>query len=256
MLAFTRAVPSSITNCELTHLARVPIDLERAERQHRRYESILESLGCRIERLPTLDDHPDSVFVEDTAVVLDECAVITRPGAASRRGETPSVAQALREHRTLFCIESPGTMDGGDVLRVGRRIYVGLSTRTNREAVDQLARFVTPFGYAVTTTRVRGCLHLKTAATELGDRTLLVAPGSLEPSDFRDATTIEVDPTEPGGSNVLSVNGAVVCPDSAPRTRARLEARGYRVVSVDASELAKAEAGLTCCSLLVNDTAD
>ena len=215
-----------------------------------------KSLGCRIERLPPLDDFPDSVFVEDTAVVLDECAVITRPGATSRRGETPSVAQALREHRTLFCIDSPGTMDGGDVLRVGRRIYVGLSTRTNREAVDQLARFVTPFGYSVDAIRVRGCLHLKTAVTEIGDGTLLLDPERLEPSELGDTTTIEVDPSEPGGSNVLSVNGAVICPDSAPRTSARLEARGYRVVSVDASELAKAEAGLTCCSLLLNDTID
>ena len=164
------------------------------------------------------------------------------------------MAQALREHRALFCIESPGTLDGGDVLRVGRRIYVGLSTRTNREAVDQLARFVTPFGYSAHAIRVRGCLHLKTAATELGDGTLLVNPDRLDASDLHDTTTIEVDPNEPGGSNILSVNGSVICADSAPRTRARLEARGYRVVSVDASELAKAEAGLTCCSLLVNDT--
>jgi dimethylargininase len=102
-------------------------------------------------------------------------------------------------------------------------------------------------------TRVRGCLHLKSAASELGDGTVLVARNCLEPSDFADVTTIEVDPTEPSGANVLFVNGTVICPQSAPRTRARLEARGYRVTSLDTSELAKAEAGLTCCSLLVND---
>jgi dimethylargininase len=253
MLAFTRAVPPSIINCQLTHLEREPIDWARADEQHRCYEALLESLGCRVTRLPMLADFPDSVFVEDTAIVFDECAVITRPGATSRRGETPSVAQALREHRPLNCIETPDTLDGGDVLRVDCKVFVGLSTRTTPGALDQLARFLAPLGYSVHPTRVRGCLHLKSAASELGDGTVLVAPNCLEPSDFADVTTIEVDPTEPSGANVLFVNGTVICPQSAPRTRARLEARGYRVTSLDTSELAKAEAGLTCCSLLVND---
>lgn len=256
MVAFTRAVPPSITRCELTHLRREPIDLARAEEQHRRYEDALESLGCRVRRLPPLPDFPDSVFVEDSAVVLDECAVITRPGARSRRGETPSVAEALREHRPLQWIESPGTMDGGDVLRVGRRIFVGLSTRTNRAAVEQLTTFVEPLGYEVIPIVVRGCLHLKSAVSDLGEGTLLVAPTGVDVSDFGEVTTIEGDPNEPGGSNVLLVNGTVICPASAPRTRERLLEGCRRVLSLDVSELAKAEAGLTCCSLLVNGAAD
>jgi dimethylargininase len=256
MLAFTRAVPPSITRCELTHLAREPIDLARAEEQHRRYEETLESLGCHVRRLPALPECPDSVFVEDTAIVLDECAVITRPGAPSRRGETPSVAQALREHLPLRCIESPGTMDGGDVLRVGRRIFVGVSTRTNPVAVEQLGSLVGPFGYEVVSVAVQGFLHLKSAVSDLGDGTLLVAPAGVDAAAFSDLTTIEGDSTEPWGSNVLLVNGTVICPASAPRTRERLLASGRRVLSLDVSELAKAEAGLTCCSLLVHGAAD
>jgi dimethylargininase len=256
MLAFTRAVPPSIARCELTHLPREPIDWARAEEQHRRYEEALESLGCRVLRLPALPDFPDSVFVEDTAIVLDECAVITRPGAPSRRGETPSVAQALREHRPLLCIESPGTIDGGDVLRVGRRIFVGLSTRTNRAAIEQLTGLIAPMGYDVVPIAVEGCLHLKSAVSDLGDGTLLIAPSLVAAMASSGLTTIEGDPSEPGGSNVLLVNGTVICPASAPRTRERLLGRGRPVLSLDVSELAKAEAGLTCCSLLVNVAAD
>jgi dimethylargininase len=256
MLALTRPVPTSIGNCELTHLERVPIDWERADLQHRRYEQILESLGCRMTRLPALEDSPDSVFVEDTAVVFDECAVISRPGAPSRRGETASVEEVLRTLRPLHCIESPATLDGGDVLRVGRRVFVGLSSRTTAAAVDQLKAFLKPLGYTVHPTGVRRALHLKTAVSELGDGSLLIDPSRIDASAFDGATTIEVDPTEPTGANVLFVNGTVLCPESAPRTTATLAAHGYRVLSVDASELGKAEAGLTCCSLLVNDHTD
>src|SRR5881394_4110676 len=130
-IALTRAVPPSITRCELTHLAREPIDWSRATRQHEEYERVLRSLGCTVTRLAQLPDNPDSVFVEDTAIVLDECAVITRPGALSRRDETASVAEAIGPYRPLQHIRSPGTMDGGDVLKVGRRLYIGLSTRTD-----------------------------------------------------------------------------------------------------------------------------
>jgi dimethylargininase len=256
MLAFTRAVPPTIINCELTHRRREPIDWPRADEQHRRYEKALESLGCRVVRLPALPDFPDSVFVEDTAVILDECAIIARPGAVSRRGETPTVAQALGEHRSLCCIEAPGTLDGGDVLRAGRRIFVGRSTRTNDAGIEQLQRFAEPLGYSVIPTSVQGCLHLKSAISVLGEASFLADRSCFDTSVFAQATTIDVDPTEPGGANALFVNGTVICPESAPLTRARLEARGFHVVSLDVSELAKAEAGLTCCSLLVNDDAN
>lgn len=251
--AITRAVPPSIGRCELTYLAREPIDWERANAQHALYEDMLRALGCTVQRLATLPDHPDSVFVEDTAVVLDEIAVITRPGAESRRGEIDSVAEALRPHRRLHVIDSPGTLDGGDVLRIGRELFVGLSTRTNMDGARQLADATVSLGYQVHTVAVRNCLHLKSAASALPDGRILIDPEQVDASTFPQATCIEIAPAEPAGANVLCVNGSVVCPAAAPRTIARLRAEGYAVRDCDASELARAEGALTCCCLLVSD---
>src|SRR5450759_3872284 len=132
-LALTRSVPASIGNCELTHLSREPIDYARAVAQHAQYEAALRRLGCRVQRLPDAPDLPDSVFVEDTAVVFDDMAVIARPGAASRRAEVEALIAALGPHRRLACIEAPGTLDGGDVLVTPDRVFVGMSGRTNTE---------------------------------------------------------------------------------------------------------------------------
>jgi dimethylargininase len=252
MIAFTRPVPRSITECELTHLAREPIDVATAARQHRVYEDVLRSLGCDVRRLPALDAHPDSVFVEDTALVLDECAIVTRPGAESRRGETADVAEALRPLRRLHRIEPPGTLDGGDVLRVGRRLYVGASTRSNDDGSRQLADALAAYDYSVARVNMRGCLHLKTAVSTLPDDTLLLDPRCVDADAFDGARVIHVHADEPQGANVLVVGDDVVVPSSAPRTRETLDAAGYRTIAVDASELAKAEGGLTCCSLLVS----
>jgi len=252
-IALTRAVPPSITRCELTHLVREPIDWSRAKRQHEEYESVLRSLGCSVTRLAELPDNPDSVFVEDTALVLDECAVITRPGAPSRRDETGSVAEALAAHRPLQHIRSPGTVDGGDVLKLGRRLYIGLSTRTNADGARQLAEAVAPFGYDAEMIAVRDCLHLKSAASALPDGRVLIDTSKVDGTSFGGAAWVDVHPLESVGANVLIVDETVVCPAAAPATRERLEAAGYVTVAVDASELAKAEGALTCCSLLLRD---
>lgn len=251
LLALTRPVPRSIAQCELTHLQREPIDFDRATKQHEEYEHVLRSLGCTVKRLPGQDEHPDSVFIEDTAVVFDECAIITRPGAESRRGETDGVAEALHPYRLVFPIEAPGTLDGGDVLRIGAAVFVGLSTRSNEEGARQMARHIEPLGYVVTTIAVRDVLHLKSAVSALEDGRVLLNPRLVDASAFGAAAQIEVSPMEPMAANVLSVAGRVVCPESAPRTRRLLEREGYDVVSLEASELAKAEGGLTCCSLLL-----
>jgi dimethylargininase len=250
MIAITRPVPRSIVDCELTHLERVPIDWARAVRQHDEYEAMLRSLGCSVRRLAEQPDFPDSVFIEDTAVVLEECAIIARPGAASRRGEVPAVIEALRPYRSLIQIGAPGTLDGGDVLRAGRRLYVGLSSRTNADGARQLADAVRTFGYVVATVSVGDCLHLKTAVSSLPDDRLLLDSRRVDASVF-EARWIEVDPDEPVGANVLAVGSTIACPADAPRTGERLRSEGYAVVTVDASELAKAEGGLTCCSLLL-----
>jgi dimethylargininase len=218
--------------------------------QHSWYEAVLESLGCRLVRLPAAPDLPDSVFVEDTAVVLDEVAVLTRPGAASRRPETEAVAEALAPFRPLLRLEAPATLDGGDVLVLGRTVYVGLSSRSNREAVDQLGRLLAPYGYAVRPVPVAGCLHLKSAVTWAGEDRILANPAWVDPAAFDAGTVIEVDPAEPYAANVLTVDGQAVSPDCFPATRRRLEAAGVRVHLVDVEQLQKAEGAVTCCSLL------
>jgi dimethylargininase len=252
ILALTRAVPPSIGRCQLTHLARTPIDVGRAAAQHEAYEEALARLGCTVVRLADEPDLPDSVFVEDAAVVLDEVAVIARPGAESRRSETDSVAAALRPHRSLACIRSPGTLDGGDVLRLGRRVYVGLSGRTNADGARQLADLLAPYDYQVMGVEVHGCLHLKSAVTAVADDVILVNARWVDADTFAASRRIDVHPDEPFAANALRVGDAVLTSAAAPLTRERLESAGLTVESVDVSELAKAEAGVTCCSLIVD----
>jgi dimethylargininase len=251
LIALTRAVPQSITRCELTHLDRIPIDVDLARRQHQAYETALINAGCRIERLPVADDLPDSVFVEDTAIVVDEVAVITRPGAESRRPETASVAAVLRNFRELVFMEPPAILDGGDVLRIGRKIFVGQSTRTNAEGFQQLSAALTPFGYSVRAVTPRGCLHLKSAVTAFSDKGVVINPEWVDASVFNGLHVITVDPSEPSAANVLRVDDVVLCAAAFPGTAQRLRDAGVNVRMVDASELAKAEGALTCCSVIV-----
>jgi dimethylargininase len=250
-IAITRAVSPAIAGCELTHLERVPIDPALASRQHREYERLLESLGCVVESLPAEPELPDSVFVEDTAVVLDELAILARPGAASRRAETASIAAALEPHRRLVAIEAPGRLDGGDVLLAGRDVFVGRSQRTNESGFQQVRALLGPLGYAVTAVPVRSCLHLKSAVTRVGPRDLLINRSWVDAEAFPGLRLVDVDPEEPSAANALLVGEVLVFPAAFPRTWERLSASGIRVVPVDISELAKAEGGVTCCSLIL-----
>ena len=251
-IAYTRAVSPAIARCELTHLDREPIDVARATAQHAAYEALLTRLGVEVRRLPEAPAHPDGVFVEDTAIVLDELAIVTRPGAPSRRGETPSVAAALARHRVLHHVTAPATLDGGDVLVTSRRrVYVGQSSRTDAGAVEQLAGVLAPFGYDVVPVPLHGCLHLKSAVTEVARGLLLLNPAWVDPGVFRPLDWIAVDPGEPHAANALALGQDVIHPAACPRTQARLAAEGLRVHPVEVGELAKAEAGVTCCSLLL-----
>jgi dimethylargininase len=249
-VAITRGVSARIGACELTHLERQAIDVELARVQHRAYEKSLEALGCRVERLPTLDPLPDSVFVEDVAVVLDEVAIVTRPGAESRRPETEDVAPALAAWRRVTVMQPPGTLDGGDVLRLGRRLYVGRSGRSNDSGIEQLQAVACPLGYDVTVVSVRGCLHLKSAVTEAGPGVVLANPDWVDPGVFGPVAVIEVDPGEPSAANGLLIGSRLVYPFSYPKTRRRVEAAGIHVVRVDVTEFQKAEGAVTCCSLV------
>jgi dimethylargininase len=249
-IAVTRPVSASLADCELTHLEREPIDVARATRQHEAYEALLASLGAVIVRVPAAPELPDAVFVEDAAVVLDEVAVLTRPGAPSRRDEPAAVAVVLAAYRTVQALRPPATLDGGDVLRLGRSLYVGQSSRTNADGIAQLRQIVTPFGYEVVPVGFAGCLHLKSAATALADDCVLVNPAIVPAATFPGCDAVCVDEREPGAANALPVAGTLVYPSSFPRTRDRLLARGFRVATTDNDELARAEGAVTCCSLV------
>jgi dimethylargininase len=250
-IAITRAISSALGGCELTHQQRVTIDLERARSQHRAYEQVLRDEGYLVEQLVAGEDLPDCVFVEDVAIVFDECAVITRPGAESRRPEVPVVANALGRYRSLERIQQPGTLDGGDVLVVGRAVFVGRSSRTNRDAILQLQRILRPHGYTVHEVTVRGCLHLKSAVTKVADGVALFDPKWVDSNAFPGVELMAIDPREHGAANALRLAECVVYPAAFPRTGELLARHGLRVRVVDASEIAKAEGAVTCCCLIV-----
>jgi dimethylargininase len=251
LLALTRAVSPSIAQCELTHLDRLPIDADRAAAQHAVYEDALRALGCTVQRVAAAPDNPDAVFIEDTAVVLDEVAVITRPGAPSRRTEVEPVAEALRAYRPIVRIEAPGTLDGGDVMHVGRTLYVGRTARSNDDGIAQLRQLLDAYGYAVVAVDVQGCLHLKSAVTALDDDTVLCNPAWVSPSAFAPHRVLSVHESEPSAANVVRVGRTLLVAEAYPHTNAMLQAHGYALVAVPADELAKAEGAVTCCSVLL-----
>jgi dimethylargininase len=256
--ALTRPVGSEIAGCELTFLDRSPIDPARARAQHEAYEHALDVAGWRVCRVPAAPAHPDGVFVEDAVVVLDGVAVLTRPGAASRRGEVASVEAALRDLAPgleIRRIAAPGTLDGGDVLPIGQTLWVGVGRRTNAEGARQLASAAEAGGYRVRSVAVEGCLHLKTAVTAAADDLLVANPAWIDPGVFTGCEVVAVHPDEPFAANVLRLGDHVLMAAGSPHTRdrldARLPARGASTVEVAMDELAKAEAGVTCCSVLV-----
>ena len=249
-IAITRSVSRSIADCELTFLERLPIDIENARRQHGAYEATLRSLGLEVLSLPEEPHLPDAVFVEDVAILLDECAILTRPGADSRRPESESISRALAPYRKLFTIQAPGTIDGGDVLVVGKSVFVGISSRSNNSAIEQMQTFLAPYGYSVQAMPVSGCLHLKSAVTQVAQATLLLNPAWVERMNFPGLQIIEVDSSEPYAANALLVGEKLIYQPVFPKTLSRLALVGIHPVLVDQSELAKAEGALTCSSLI------
>jgi dimethylargininase len=248
--ALVRAPSSRIVEAELTHLQREPIDLDRVRAQHDGYLDVLSRHGVVPIQLPALDHHPDGVFVEDTVVVVDDLAVLTRPGAASRRGEVPSVRATLEARGYRIAeIRGPATLDGGDVLQVGDAVYVGRTTRTSADGAAQLAALLAPLGRRVVPVPVTGMLHLKSAATALPDGTIVAVPGCVPAAAFAGRQVIAA--MEPAGGDVLLLGDSVVVSASAPRTAASIAARGFLVETVELSELEKAEAGVTCMSVLL-----
>jgi dimethylargininase len=250
--AIVRGVSPALARCELTYREREPIDLGRAEAQHAAYVGVLrERLGLAVVEIPPDAALPDSCFVEDAAIVLDEAALLTMPGATSRRGELPAVAGALARFRRLERTELPATLEGGDVLCIGRTLLVGRSPRTNAAGVARLRAFAEPLGYEVVPVAVTGCLHLKSAVTALDEGRVLANPAWIDPQPLAGFHRIDVASDEPGAANVLRVDETIVAHPGFPRTLERLAALGYEPRLVDVSEFLKAEAALTCKSLLL-----
>jgi dimethylargininase len=249
-IAITRQVSPAINQCELTHIAREPIDYERACVQHRQYEEALRSLGLNVISLEADPELPDSVFVEDVALVVDECAIMLNPGASSRRPEVAPVEQALAPYRDIFRVRPPGTVDGGDILRVGKTIYVGLSSRSTEDAIEQIEAILEPRGYKVQAVSVTGCLHLKSAVTQVSEDSLLINPEWVSKENFPGLQFIEADTSEPYAANAVLVDGRIIYPSAFPITRAKLERAGIDMLIVAADELAKAVGAVTCCSLI------
>ena len=250
LIVITRQVSPRLGDCALEFQRRVPINAAKAARQHREYELCLERLGVRILSLPSLPDLPDCVFVEDPAVVLDEVAVITRMGAESRRGESASLADALAPWRPLVHMTAPATLEGGDVVRMGKTLYVGLSRRTNTDGLRQFQATVEPLGYRVVRVAVTGCLHLKSACCAVSEDTVLMNRAAVDASAFRQYRIVEVPLDEPGAADVLAIGETILIPTAFPRTAEILEGLGFHVQPVEVSELQKAEAGVTCMSLV------
>lgn len=250
LTAITRHVSAGINRCELSHLARQAIDFEKAVKQHQAYEQALRELGVSVVSLPAEPDMPDSMFVEDPAVVVKEVAVITRMGVASRRCESESLAPALARFRPVRWLHEPATLEGGDVLRVDSTLFIGLSERTNADGIAQLAQELEPWGYYLRPVEVRGCLHLKSACCYLGDETIIANPDWFDATPFKKFKIVNVPAEEPRAANVLAIGKTVLLPAAFPRTAELLDELGWQVRPLDISELMKAEAGMTCSSIL------
>jgi dimethylargininase len=250
MLALTHAPSPRLEQAQRTFVAPAPIDYPLAVRQHHAYCDMLRRAGADVRTLDINRDLPDSVFIEDTAVVLDEVAVLAPMGAPSRRAEPAGIEPELRKYREVRRVGPPATFEGGDVLRVGRTLLVGLSSRTNAAGVEALRAVAGPFGYDVRAVPVGRCLHLKSAVTALPDGRLLANPDWLEPRALAGFEIVSVPDEEPDASNALLVGSRVCLPASHPRTVDRLRGLGFDVDTVDLSEFAKAEGCVTCLSLL------
>jgi dimethylargininase len=247
--ALTRGVSASLADCEVTFVQRDAIDVDRAVHQHLRYTQLLQSHGYTVLRLPARHDLPDAVFVEDPVIVLDEVAIALRAGAPSRRAEVDSIMPVLEAFREVRRIADPGTVDGGDVLCIGRTLFVGLSTRSNTDGIRQLGEAVVPFGYRVVPVPMRDCLHLKSGCTWLG-REVILDPARVEAAPFADYPVVHVPETEADAADVLLLEDVIVMADTFPRTAELVRSLGHVVEAIDVSEFQKAEAGVTCLSVL------
>jgi len=250
LIALTRGVSPSLSDCELQDLTRQAIDIPKAIEQHRSYQNCLADLGAHILEIPADQLCPDCVFVEDPVLVVEQVAVMTRMGVESRRKEGPAIEEALSRFRPILRLTEPATLEGGDVMRVGQILYVGLSRRTNQEGIRQLGELLDAFGYRVVPVPVHGCLHLKSACCYLGKQTILANRDWIDTAALSDLNIVDVPSEEPRGANVLRIGDTLILPASYPQTRELLIRAGFQIRTVDVSEFEKAEGAVTCKSVL------
>jgi dimethylargininase len=247
--AVVRAVPETI-DAGITSANLGEPDYEKAREQHRRYVGALERCGLEVTELGADNRHPDSVFVEDTAIVTDRCAIIAHPGVANRRGEVHKVEEVLSGlYDNVERIVSPGTLDGGDVLQVGDHFYVGLTRRTNREGAAQLSALLRRYGFDASFVELRRFLHLRTGVAYLGGEDLLVAGELVANDEFEGFDRIVVPPEEEYCANCIRLNDHVLVAAGYEGTRERIVERGYEVIELEMSEFQKVDGGLSCLSL-------
>ncbi len=250
LIAVTHLPSPNMQRCERTYVDEQLIDYDLALTQHAAYCDALRDAGADVATLDANRSLPDCVFVEDTAIVLDELAVMMSMGAASRRTEPPAIERALSRWRRIERVALPGTIDGGDVVRAGKSLFVGKSPRTNAAGIAALRETVRPFGYDVTAVPVTQCLHLKTACSALPDGRFLVNPEWIDGSPLPRSSLLHVPRAEPWSGDVLVVGEHIIASDAFPETADLLASNGFDVATVSVSEFAKAEGGVTCLSLV------
>ena len=246
--AIVREVPESYAGCIRPAGSSDPIDVDLADTQHGAYCDVLLGLGLELIRLDADERYPDCCFVEDTAIIAGGLAIIARIGADSRVGEEAAVRERLREHMEVHELENPARIDGGDVLVIGDRVYVGLGGRTNRDALDQVRRLLEPAGCEVIPVALSDVLHLKSACTYLGNGHILMRSGFPERALFDQYRMVEVPREEGYAANCLSVRGRVLVSAGYPRTRDLIEAAGFETIEIEMSEFRKGQGSLTCLS--------
>jgi dimethylargininase len=252
--AITRGVSTNIAACELTYRSRETIDVGKATLQLAQYCELLRKWDVNLMTIAASDAYPDCCFVQDTAVVLDEVCVIASMGAYTRQGEVSQVERLVAPFRRIRRIFPPATLDGGDVVRIGRRLFVGLSTRTNARGITALDRIVEPFGYTVVPVRVNGGLHLTTGCGVINEETVLLNPRWLDSCVFRGLRQLHVPEEEPWAANTIRVEGAVCLEEKAPRTIDLVQPFVESIDTLDISEFRKAEGSLSCLSLIFRDS--
>lgn len=250
--AIVRGIPNTFQDCVTLSLSHntPKINVELARQQHATYCNTLEQLGLKLISIEADDALPDCCFTEDTAIVFGDLAIINYPGTSSRVAETVEMEKTLARLKRIYHLSPPATLDGGDVLKIDKKIFIGNSSRTNEEGIKQVAVIINPKGFEVIGVKIWNTLHLKSVCTYLGNGCIILAEGYLDDNIFSQYDKIIVPREEEYCANCLVVNGKVLIPKGFPKTKTLIEAKGFSVIELETSEAKKADGALTCSSII------